>query len=118
MPRLSTVPPVAQPRAGVAEHPSDDQQPLSFEEINQMYPGEWVLLKVIGADERQQVTDGLVLEHGSSRRKIARAEDRARRVDPNADLRVLIGGTGTITVDQWSEALRRAAALGPLRAGG
>jgi hypothetical protein len=43
---------------------------MTFEEIKQLYPNEWVLIEFNALDDDLKVTDGQVIAHSTDRREI------------------------------------------------
>jgi hypothetical protein len=81
---------------------------LSIDEVNDRFPGEWILLRIARRNEREQVTHGYVLAHTKSRKQISNV---LRRVDEEAariPVYVFVGGTRMLSQDEW---LRRLSEL-------
>jgi len=77
--------------------------------VNARYFGEWVLLKVGELDDDGDVTKGQVLQHSRSGAGLARATKKAHQDDPQCQLYLFIGGTRSVSQDEFREALARAA---------
>lgn len=88
-----------------------------MDQIYPLYPGEWVLVRLIGANGERGETHGQVLAHGRSRKRISDAVLRAHRADPAVRTYVFYGGRRGSSADEWRELLAEAARLGPLNVG-
>ena len=81
-------------------------EPLSIDEVNRLYPMEWVLLKVTDVDEEGVISAGQVIDHTVHRGKLNKAVKRAHEQDPDAHICIFLGGTRRAS----GEDLRRALA--------
>lgn len=64
---------------------SEEGPPLSFEEINRRYDGQWLLLRVTKT-ERDRILEGSVIAHDNDREKIAALLPRAQEQQPRPSL--------------------------------
>jgi hypothetical protein len=62
-----------------------DETVLPFDEINQRYDGEWLLLRVTRT-ERDRILEGSVIAHDADREKIAALLPRAQEQQPRPSL--------------------------------
>jgi hypothetical protein len=67
-------------------------EPLSMDQVNARYPGEWVLLLVTALDEHHEASHGHVLCHSSLRREISRIVRRTHAADSDALLYIFVAG--------------------------
>ena len=64
---------------------SQDETPLSIDEINQKYDGEWLMVRVLESN-LHTITKASVLAHDSDREKIAAMLPRAQDAQPRPSL--------------------------------
>ena len=84
-------------------------QPISVDDASRIYEGEWVLMKVTGSDENGHITEGAVLCHSPSRKKISQRLQQAREQDPSMHVYIFPGGTRRVPGDQLREIIANAA---------
>ena len=89
---------------------------MPLDQIYALYPGEWVLVKAVECDERQNIVRAEVLAHSTSRKRLSEALVRAHREDPRVRTYIFPGGQHTASPEEWREQLA-AAASDPLNAG-
>lgn len=63
----------------------EKETPLTIDEINKKYDGEWLMVRVLKAD-RHTVLEGAVLAHDPDREKIAALLTRAQDAQPRPSL--------------------------------
>ena len=85
--------------------PTEPVECLTIAEIDQRYPGEWVVIRVTALDEIQNVREGDVLCHSSSRAAATRATKSAWKNDPKADIYVRLAGPRLKSVEEWRRVL-------------
>jgi hypothetical protein len=73
-----------------------------------MFPGEWVLCRVLGVDDHGTIGPLEVLYHNPRRQEVSKALRSVWRSDPKAHLSVVLGGFWATTGDEAREALKRA----------
>jgi len=78
---------------------------LSIDEVNDRFPGEWILLNVARTDERDRVTHGYVLAHTRSRKQVSKVIKRVDQEDPTAHLYIFVGGTRVLSLEEWQRRL-------------
>ena len=86
---------------------------LSIRDLRAPYPGEWLLIKVLGEPGVSLGdTPGELLAHGPSRAAMFRKAMKVRELDPTASLTILGGGTGFEDGEELRRALARVAREG------
>ena len=85
-------------------------EPLSMDEVNARYAGEWVLLLETAWDELHEPSHGYVLDHSKSRRQISRTIRRVDAVDPTARLYTFVAGPRIRTGEEARKLLKEIAA--------
>ncbi len=71
------------------------EEALPLDQIYPRYPGEWVLVKAVECDERQNIVRAAVLAHSTSRKRVSAALARAHRDDPSVRTYLFPGGQHT-----------------------
>lgn len=82
---------------------------LTFEQVNERYRGEWVLLQVTKLKQFGRISHGRVLEHAQDRRTVAKRLDVHLRREPGADLEILYGGPARLQGDELRRVMAEAA---------
>jgi hypothetical protein len=82
---------------------------LSIEEVNDRFPGEWIVLQVARTNERDQITHGYVRAHTKSAKLMARTAGRAFADDPAVRLYLFVGGTRILSQEEWLRRLNELA---------
>jgi hypothetical protein len=88
--------------------PSEDHtQILSVDDASMMHAGEWVLMRITGMDEQRHTFVGEVLHHGRSRKVISKYVEQAHKQDPRVHLLVTLGGTRSVSAEEWRRGIVR-----------
>jgi hypothetical protein len=82
---------------------------LSIEEVNDRFPGEWIVLRVARTNDRDQITHGHVLAHTKSAKLMARAAEQAFAENPAVRLYLFVGGTRVLSQEEWLRRLNELA---------
>lgn len=90
--------------------PNEPSQELSFEEIGDLYFGEWIVMKITALGEHGRILRGQVLGHNRSVKRINKAWARVREQDPKALLSVFVAGERYLAGDEARQAIAEAAA--------
>ncbi len=88
--------------------PNEPPQEMSFEEIGDLYFGEWIVLKITQRGEHGRILRGQVMGHSRSVKRINRAWARIREEDPKALLYVSVAGERYLAGDEAREAIAQA----------
>ena len=89
---------------------------LPLDQIYPLHPGEWVLVKAVECDERQNIVRAEILAHSTSRKRVSEALIQAHRDDPSVRTYLFPGGQHAASPEEWREQLAEAA-RDPLNAG-
>lgn len=82
---------------------------LPLEEIYPLYPGEWVLVRAVECDDRQNIVRAEVLAHHRSRKKVSEVLIKVHQDEPGVRTYVFPGGQYFASVEEWREQLAEAA---------
>ena len=82
---------------------------LTIEEVGDLYPNQWIILKATELDERQRIIRGQVLSHSRSTRKFRDGLERVRHEQPLAPIYIFVGGERRLTGPEAREVIARAA---------
>ena len=85
--------------------------PISVDEAADLYPGEWILMKLTAYDENRLPAAGWILAHGKTRRSINKTFVKALEEDLNPALPYYIfqGYHYLRTGERWQEVLDKLA---------
>lgn len=64
---------------------TENETPLSFEDMNRQYDGQWVMVRVIETD-RDRIVKGAVLAHDADREVVGALLSRAQEQQPRPSL--------------------------------
>jgi len=64
---------------------TENETPLSFEDINRQFDGQWIMLRV-GETDRDRIVTGTVLAHDADREVVGALLSRAQEQQPRPSL--------------------------------
>jgi hypothetical protein len=64
---------------------TENETPLSFEDINRQFDGQWIMLRVVETD-RDRIVTGTVLAHDADREVVGALLSRAQEQQPRPSL--------------------------------
>ena len=64
---------------------TENETPLSFEDINRQFDGQWIMLRVAETD-RDRIVSGTVLAHDADREVVGALLSRAQEQQPRPSL--------------------------------
>jgi hypothetical protein len=84
---------------------------LPINQIYPEYPGEWVLVKVTGQNDKRGITHGQVIAHSRHRKTVSKALIRAHAENPGIHTYLFPGGPSPANSREWAEQLAKAGAI-------
>ena len=90
--------------------PAGEQQPISVDDLAELYPGQRIFMKVTACDEHEVATHGIVLAAGPTRDSIQQIimETLLSAREPGLGYYVTGGYRRIRTQEEWLEVLNRA----------